>query len=88
MSELYAVGIIAVNSNKERLLTAAIQSAHTQNHSHYQVIGVDDCSTDNSQAVISRYGNRSQIILKEQNGGLTVALNNAWSLGRLPAIPF
>ena len=88
MSELLGVSIIVVNYNNERFLAAAIDSALGQNHPLYEVIVVDDCSTDDSQAVISRYGDRIRIILKQQNGGQTAALNSAWPLARYPILIF
>ncbi len=88
MSEPYGVSIIVVNYNNERFLAAAIDSALGQNYPYCEVIVVDDCSTDNSQAVISRYGDRIRIILKEQNGGQTAALNSAWPLACYPILIF
>jgi glycosyltransferase involved in cell wall biosynthesis len=88
MSEPRGASIIVVNYNNERFLAAAIDSALGQNHPLYEVIVVDDCSTDNSRAVISRYGDRIRIILKEKNGGQTAALNSAWPLARYPILIF
>jgi glycosyltransferase involved in cell wall biosynthesis len=88
MSEPRGVSIIVVNYNNERFLAAAIDSALGQNHPLCEVIVVDDCSTDNSQAVIARYDKRIKIILKEQNEGQTAALNNAWPLARYPILIF
>jgi glycosyltransferase involved in cell wall biosynthesis len=78
MNELYGVSVIVVNYNNDRFLAAAIDRALGQNHPCCEVIVVDDCSTDNSQSVISRYGERVRVILKEQNGGQIAALNSAW----------
>ena len=50
MSEPRGVSIIVVNYNNARFLAAAIDSALGQDHSLFEVIVVDDCSTDNSQA--------------------------------------
>jgi glycosyltransferase involved in cell wall biosynthesis len=88
MNELYGVSIIVVNYNNDRFLAAAIDSALDQNHPCCEVIVVDDCSTDNSQSVISRYGERVRVILKEQNGGQLAALNSAWPLARHPILIF
>jgi hypothetical protein len=88
MSEPLGVTIIVVNYNNERFLAAAIDSALSQNHPVCEVIVVDDCSTDNSQAVIARYGNRIRSVLRETNGGQTEALNSAWPLARYPILIF
>ena len=58
MSEPRGVSVIVVNYNNERFLAAAIDSALGQNHPLYEVIVVDDCSTDNSRAIIARYCDR------------------------------
>ncbi len=88
LSEPWGVSIIVVNYNNAEFLAAAIDSALGQNHPLCEVIVVDDCSTDNSHAIISRYGDRIRIILKEQNGGQTAALNSAWPLARYPILIF
>jgi glycosyltransferase involved in cell wall biosynthesis len=88
MSEPRGVSIIVVNYNNAEFLAAAIDSALGQSHPYCEVIVVDDCSTDSSQAVISRYGDRIRILLKEQNGGQTAALNSAWPLARYPILIF
>ena len=53
MSEPLGVTIIVVNYNYGRFLAAAIESALAQNHPLCEVIVVDDCSTDNSRAIIA-----------------------------------
>jgi glycosyltransferase involved in cell wall biosynthesis len=88
MNEPWGVTIIVVNYNNERFLAAAIDSALGQTHPVCDVIVVDDCSTDNSQAVIMRYGDRIRCVLREANGGQTAALNSAWPLARYPILIF
>jgi glycosyltransferase involved in cell wall biosynthesis len=88
MSEPPGVSIIVVNYNNEPFLAAAIDSALNQNHPLCEVIVVDDCSTDNSRAVIACYGDRIRIVLREQNEGQTAALNSAWPLARFSILIF
>ncbi len=66
--------IIINNYNYARFLPYAIDSALNQTYPHVEVIVVDDGSTDNSKAVLERYGNRIRAILKE-NGGQVSAFN-------------
>ena len=88
MNEPLGVSIIVVNYNNEQFLAAAIDSALAQQHPLCEVIVVDDCSTDNSRAVIARYGGRIRRVLREANGGQTAALNSAWPLARYPILIF
>jgi glycosyltransferase involved in cell wall biosynthesis len=88
MSEPLGVSIIVVNYNNEQFLAAAIDSALGQDYSICEVIVVDDCSTDNSRAVIARYGHRIRSLLRETNGGQIEALNSAWPLARYPILIF
>ena len=88
MREPLGVTIIVVNYNNERFLAAAIDSALGQNHRHCEVIAVDDCSTDNSLAVIAGYGNRIRSVLRRTNGGQVDALNSAWPHARYPILIF
>jgi glycosyltransferase involved in cell wall biosynthesis len=88
VSERWGVSIIVVNYNNERFLAAAIESALGQNHPLCEVIVVDDCSTDNSRAVIAPYSDRTRSVLRETNGGQTEALNSTWSLARYPILIF
>jgi hypothetical protein len=88
MSEPWGVSIIVVNYNNEPFLAAAIDSALGQNHPLCEVIVVDDCSTDNSSAVIAHYGDRVRSMLREKNGGQVVAQDSAWPLARYPILIF
>jgi len=88
MSEPVGVSIIVVNYNNEQFLASAIDSALGQDHPFREVIAVDDCSTDNSRAVIARYGERVRPVLRETYGGQVEALNSAWPLARYPILIF
>jgi hypothetical protein len=88
MSEPRGVSIIVVNYNNAEFLAAAIDSALGQEYPLCEVIVVDDCSTDNSQAVIDRYGDRIRSVLRESNGHQIAALNSAWPLARHPILIF
>jgi glycosyltransferase involved in cell wall biosynthesis len=66
--------ILINNYNYARFLDEAIDSALSQSYPSKEIIVVDDGSTDNSRAIISRYGDRIIPILKE-NGGQASAFN-------------
>ena len=82
------VSIIVVNYNNEPFLAAAIDSALNQDHPICEVIVVDDCSTDNSRAVIAHYNGRVRSMLRETNGHQVAALNSGWPLARYPILIF
>jgi len=88
IGEALGVSIIVVNYNNDRFLAVAIDSALAQDHPLCEVIVVDDCSTDSSQELIGRYGDRIRSVLRETNGGQTEALKSAWPLARYPILIF
>lgn len=68
------VSVIIPNYNHARYLDQRIQSILNQTYQDYEVIILDDCSTDNSCDVISKYRDNphiSQIIVNENNSGST-----------------
>ncbi len=69
-----SVSIVVNNYNYGRFLAEAIDSALAQSHPDVEVVVVDDGSTDGSQRIIARYGDRVRALLKE-NGGQASALN-------------
>src|SRR5215468_3422546 len=68
------VSIVVTSYNYGRYLRAAIDSALGQTYPAVEVIVVDDGSSDDSRDVISEYGDRVRVILKD-NGGQASAFN-------------
>ena len=77
--QLPLVSILINNYNYGCFLNEAINSALNQTYIHVEVIAVDDGSTDNSQDIITSYGNRIIPVLKE-NGGQASALNAGFAV--------
>lgn len=74
MHETPLVSILVNNYNYGRFLGEAIDSALAQTYKNIEVVVVDDGSTDNSAEVLATYGDRIQLIAKE-NGGQSSAFN-------------
>jgi Glycosyl transferase family 2 len=75
------VSIIINNYNYARYLATAIDSALAQTWHPLEVIVVDDGSTDDSWAVIERYGDRVHAI-RQANGGQGAAYNAGFAASR------
>lgn len=66
------VSVIIPNYNHAAYLDERIQSVLNQSFRDFEVIILDDCSTDNSREIIEKYRNHpnvKQIIYNEVNGG-------------------
>lgn len=77
MSTKPLVSILINNYNYKNFLNDAIDSALLQTYNHFEVIVVDDGSTDGSQDIISAYGSRIIPVFKE-NGGQASAFNEGF----------
>jgi glycosyltransferase involved in cell wall biosynthesis len=80
------VSVIIPTYNSSRYLTQAVDSILGQSFKDYEVLVIDDGSTDDTQAVMRRYGSPVRYIHKE-NGGVSTARNRgiAESRGRYVA---
>ena len=68
--------IIIPTYNRSRLVLRAIRSALADQSDDYEVIVVDDCSTDDTVSVLSRHHDaRLRVITCADNGGCCVARN-------------
>ncbi|MCC7193638.1 MAG: glycosyltransferase family 2 protein [Phycisphaeraceae bacterium] len=66
--------VIIPTYNREKLISATIDSIFAQSFHDFEVIVVDDGSTDRTLEVIGRYGDRVKV-LRQQNGGPGAARN-------------
>lgn len=70
------VSVIIPNYNHERFLVKRIESVLNQTYRDFEVIILDDCSTDKSMPIIDRYAEHekvSQVIRNEENSGSSFA---------------
>lgn len=75
------VSVIITSYNYEQYLKEAIESVLNQTYSDFELIVIDDCSTDNSIDVIKQFSDeRIKFIQNEQNLGLKGSMQKAISL--------
>jgi cellulose synthase/poly-beta-1,6-N-acetylglucosamine synthase-like glycosyltransferase len=66
--------IVIPTYNRSRLLAEALESVFAQEFTHFEVLVADDGSTDDTQEMLSRYGERVRV-LRQQNQGQGAARN-------------
>jgi len=70
------VSVVMPCYNEEKNIEKAIKSILKQSFQDYELIIVDDCSTDNSVEIIKRFdSNKIRIIKKDKNTGVSDSLN-------------
>jgi len=70
------ISVIIPVYNSERFLKSSIESVLNQSYENFEIIAVDDGSTDNSAEILRQYDSKIEVISQE-NQGLFMALNNA-----------
>ncbi|MGN7312580.1 bifunctional glycosyltransferase/CDP-glycerol:glycerophosphate glycerophosphotransferase [Alkalicoccobacillus gibsonii] len=73
------ISVIVTVFNKEDYIVRCIQSVYNQSYDNWELIVIDDGSTDTSQELItinSNKNNKVNILLKERNEGLAIARNH------------
>ena len=68
------VSVLINNHNYGRFLSAAIDSVLNQTYTNFEIVVVDDGSTDNSREIVASYGEKVISVFK-QNGGQDSAFN-------------
>lgn len=83
------VSIIMPNYNSEKYIDATIRSVLAQTYQNWELLFVDDCSTDNSLNLIRSYNDeRIKIFQNEVNSGAAVSRNYALSVAQGKWIAF
>ncbi len=73
------VSVIIPVYNAEKYLADTINSVLAQTYSHWELILVDDGSTDNSITICQQLQNSKIKIIRQENGGVSSALNTGIS---------
>lgn len=73
------VSIVMPSYNTGKYIKETIESVLAQSYSNWELIIVDDCSTDNTDDVVSQYlkDNRIRYLKNETNSGAAVSRNRA-----------
>ncbi|RKL68298.1 glycosyl transferase [Salipaludibacillus neizhouensis] len=74
------ISVITPSYNASKYLEATIKSVLAQKYSNWEMIIVDDCSSDNSVDIIKKYANedeRIRYVVLSTNSGAAVARNTA-----------
>jgi len=80
MSKKPLVSIITPSYNSQRFIEACVESAKAQSYKNWEMIIVDDCSTDKSVETVERLmlsDSRIKLVLLSQNVGAANARNRA-----------
>lgn len=79
MNNCGLVSIIMPSYNTGRFISETIESVLAQSYSNWELIIVDDCSTDNTDDVVVKYlsDDRIRYIKNETNSGAAVSRNRA-----------
>lgn len=78
------VSIITPTYNCGRFIAETIRSVQAQTYTHWEMIIVDDCSTDNTKEVVDQFAHDDRIKYHclERNSGASVARNTALKLAK------
>lgn len=72
------VSIIMPSWNTERFIAETIQSVIDQTYTNWELLIVDDCSSDNTDSVVASFkDNRIKYFHNEKNSGAALTRNKA-----------
>lgn len=78
IKEIPLVSVIVPSYNHERYITQCIESIIYQTYKNFELIVIDDGSTDNSRAILSELQSRYDFnLIFQQNTGISATLTNA-----------
>ncbi len=69
------ISVVMITYNHEKFIAEAINSILSQTYSDFELIIVDDGSSDKTMKIIQEYDDSRIIILEQENSGPSIALN-------------
>lgn len=75
MNKNFFVSVIIPTYNCERFVSSAVRSVLNQSYANFELIIVDDGSTDNTAGIIQRYTDQRIRYVRKKNGGMASARN-------------
>ena len=91
MQDYGLVTVITPSYNTERFIAETIRSVQAQTYSHWEMIIVDDCSSDDTDAIVKPFleeDERIKYVKNEQNAGAAMSRNKALRMARGKWIAF
>ena len=85
------VSIITPLYNSSEFISQTIEHVIRQTYTHWEMLIVDDCSTDDSSAIVQKYAKkdkRIEFIQLKKNAGAAIARNKAINLAKGDYIAF
>jgi glycosyltransferase involved in cell wall biosynthesis len=88
MSDLPAISVLMPARNGSKYLASAIDSVLAQTFTDFELLLVDDGSTDQTPAIAADYAKRDSriTVLQGSSGGLSMALNLALGIAKAPLL--
>jgi glycosyltransferase involved in cell wall biosynthesis len=86
-AETPRVSVVVPTYNRGWIVNEAIDSVLNQTFQQYELIVVDDGSTDDTKAILGEYGNRIRVI-HQANRGVSAARNRGIRAAKEPLIAF
>lgn len=75
------ISVVIATYNRAHILPRAINSVLNQTYKNFELIIIDDCSTDNTQEIVKSFSDKRIIYHRhKKNKGLLAAINTGWNL--------
>lgn len=82
------ISIIIPLWNKEAYIERCLRSITAQTFQEYEIIVVDDGSTDRSAELVANFPDSRIVLIQQPNGGISVARNRGLAQARYPYVAF